>query len=203
MTKLAEQLLTVLSSYVGPGMANAVLQAAAAQARVVLETLGAGELPRLLDVVDRHLSTYLRDAQKREACMRELRHAGPHVAPTPSIDALMIIPVLREEDVMRARALMKKLVRAQGFAEERQGRVVEGVVELAGDLLRRGRQGTIVFRKLGSPAGIEVTAFEREKASPEASHLTSLRVNADAFVTETPPHMGTTIRATWFVSPPA
>jgi hypothetical protein len=201
VTKLAEQVLEILRRYVGDGMARALVHAAAGESRVDFEGLGAGELPRLLDVVDRHLGTYLRDGDKRERCMRELRHAGPHLAPTPSIDALMIIPLLREEDVLKARGLCRKLTIQLGFSEDRQPVVVAGVVDLATELLRRGQQGTIVFRKLASPAGVEVTAFERAKAG--GSSLGQVRVKADAFVVESPPNMGTTLRASWYLKAPS
>ena len=201
MSKLAEQLLVILTSYLGERMANAVMQAAAGKTGVDLGAFGAGDLPKVLDVLDGHLATYLRDENKRETCMRELRHAGPHLAPTPSIDALMIIALVREEDLLRARGLIRKLVRALRFPEDRQAQVAAGVVALATDLLKRGRQGTLVFRKLGSPSGLEVTAFERDKSAPESIQLASLRVNADRFVAESQPHAGTTIRATWFVTP--
>ncbi len=201
MTKLAEEILAVLTAHLGARMAYAVTHAAAAESRIDFEALQSVELAKLLDVVDRHLGTSIHDPTKLETCMRELRHTGPHLAPTPSLNALMIIPLLREEDVMRVRGVILKLTRANGFSEERQTLVVTAVVGLATDLRKRGRRGTLVFRKLAAPSGLEVTAFEGDKAPAGPGELASLHVRADQFVADSQPHMGTTIRATWFKNP--
>jgi hypothetical protein len=182
-------------------MGNAVANASAAETRVDFDEVTPVELPKLLDVVDRHLATSIHDENKREACMRELRHAGPHMAPTPSVNALMIIPLLREEDVMRVRSVIRKLTKAHGFADDRAAVVSAAVVELATDLLKRGRRGTLIFRKLGSPPGLEVTAFEGTKPADGDLQLDAVRVKADRFVSDSQAHMGTTIRATWFTNP--
>lgn len=197
MTKLAEQVHSVLASYVGDRMAGAIARAAAAESRVDFDELTLAQLPKLLDVVDRHLGLSIHDAQKRQQCMRDLRHSGPNHAPTPSVDALMIIPILREEDVMRVRGVILKLTRAGGFPEDRQPAVVAAVAGLASELLARGLRGTLVFRKVGSPPGLEITAFEGTKAPP-GRELSTIQVKADEVEGTSQANMGTTIRAVWY-----
>ncbi len=204
MTPLAQHVLDVLTIELGARVAAGVLEASAAESAKNLDTLELRDLARLLDAVDRRLLALVADEKKRGACMKQLRHAGNNFTPTPSVSALMTVALVKDDDIMRARSVSRSVAQSLGFPEKRVGEVVAGVVELAGEVLRRTKRGAIVFRKLASPRGLEVTAFDSDAANATTSNgLQSIVVKADAVTIEAQRHLGSTVKAMWFVTPPA
>jgi len=167
---------------------------------VNLDTLEMRDVAKLLVVVDRRVTSLVADQKKRDLCIRQMRHLGTNFTPTPSVSALMTVPLIREEDVMRAKAVSRSVATALGFSEERMDHVVAGVVDLAGNVLKASKRGALVFRKLGSPPGLEVTAFDSD-SSRGVNRLATVQVKADHVAVESQAHLGSTIRATWFVAP--
>jgi serine/threonine-protein kinase RsbT len=120
----------------------------------------------------------------------------------------MSVSILREEDVMRARAAIRSLAKTLGFTEDRELRIVGAVAEMASNVFKHAKRGTVMFRKLGNPPGVEATAFDRGPGIRDVAAvmktgrgLRAIEQACDDFVLDSRPEGGTTVKAIWFNAP--
>jgi serine/threonine-protein kinase RsbT len=72
------------------------------------------------------------------------------------------IPILVEDDIVRARSAGRDLCREMGFSEINQVKVATGISELARNIFQYAKTGLIVLRRLGAPRpGIEIVARDQ------------------------------------------
>lgn len=150
------ELSAVLSRHLGAVSVSAIL-------RTARNRLGAEEGPlspvqgqALLSTIRVGLRTFLGDARRREVCLEEVRQ----VLGLPKADGLHTVS--DEADVVACRTAARELCAAIGFSAVDQTKVATVVSELARNIVRYARRGTVVLKELtaaGATArGIEVVA---------------------------------------------
>jgi serine/threonine-protein kinase RsbT len=72
------------------------------------------------------------------------------------------IPILVEDDIVRARSAGRDLCRDLGFSEINQVKVATAISELARNIFQYAKTGLVVLRTLsGARAGIEIVASDQ------------------------------------------
>jgi serine/threonine-protein kinase RsbT len=81
---------------------------------------------------------------------------------------LIDIPIVVEEDIVRARGAGRDMCRALGLTEINQVKVATAISELARNIFHYAKPGRIVLRRLGSPRpGIEIVASDKGPGIPD------------------------------------
>jgi serine/threonine-protein kinase RsbT len=119
-----------------------------------------------------------------------------------------VIPILREDDVVRARNVARELASSVGFVGVRRTRLVTAVSELAHNIMRHATQGEIELTSVPSAGGLAIVATdhgpgienldqillgEPEGRSVAGLGLRGIKRLAERFEIQTAPGQGTTV----------
>jgi serine/threonine-protein kinase RsbT len=86
-------------------------------------------------------------------------------AATSNVD--VEIPILIEDDIVRARSAGRDICRELGFSEINQVKVATGISELARNIFQYAKTGLISLRRLSAPRpGIEIVARDKGPGIP-------------------------------------
>jgi serine/threonine-protein kinase RsbT len=125
------------------------------------------------------------------------------------------IPIVAEDDVVRARSRGREICRSLGFTELNQVKVATAISELARNIFQYAGSGVVILRTLDKPRrGIEIVAKDAGAGIPDLKLVLSgsyksksgmgmgmlgTRRLMDQFEVETGPGKGTTITVRKFV----
>jgi serine/threonine-protein kinase RsbT len=125
------------------------------------------------------------------------------------------IPIVAEDDVVRARSRGREICRSLGFTELNQVKVATAISELARNIFQYAGSGVVILRTLDKPRrGIEIVAKDAGTGIPDVKLVLSgsyksrsgmgmgllgTRRLMDQFEVETGPANGTTITVRKFV----
>jgi serine/threonine-protein kinase RsbT len=78
------------------------------------------------------------------------------------------IPILIEEDIVRARSAGREMCRSMGLSEINQVKVATAISELARNIFHYAGKGSVSLRPLSTPRrGIEIVARDRGPGIPD------------------------------------
>jgi serine/threonine-protein kinase RsbT len=81
-------------------------------------------------------------------------------APAPVPDEITV-PIIVEEDIVRARGAARNICRALGMSEINQVKVATATSEVSRNIFQYAGKGTVIVRKLSEPTrGIEIVAHD-------------------------------------------
>lgn len=84
------------------------------------------------------------------------------------------IPILAEDDIVRARSRGRELCRSLGLTEINQVKVATAISELARNIFQYAGKGEILLKKLGQPRpGIEIVARDKGPGIPDVKLVLS------------------------------
>ncbi len=217
MPDIQQELLQVLNSFTGAVVSQSILQLSIRMAGVDVHNLSAEDSQRLADCIRHGIDTFIKKQQDRDACLFKIKQVIRSSAPQPmSGFAADRVAVVEESDILRARTIGHTLIRALGFSNTDQTKIVTVISELARNIFRYAGRGTITVTKLnGDRRGVEIVAHDSgpgiedvDKIMAGQYHSTSglgigLRGSKklmDEFSIQTRPGKGTTITARKFLS---
>jgi serine/threonine-protein kinase RsbT len=160
MTESIEHVRTVLLEYLPSSIVDAVLESSVRRARIDLQRVESQDVDRLAQEMHRSLRLFISQAGRVEDCMRRVR-AVVSGGERPLAD-LVVIPIQCEDDIVVVRNTTRDACRQIGFSDVLQTRVATAVSELARNIHRYARRGSVELRRLkpGRP-GIEVIACDK------------------------------------------
>jgi serine/threonine-protein kinase RsbT len=165
---------------------------------------GAGNLVQLLGSIERSLAFFLTDpVQVRQCCslLQALADASP-IANGPTI-----VPILVEEDIVKARIEGRRAAAATGFSTVGATRLMTAISEVARNIVLYAGQGQIEI--LPTSRSVEIVARDRGPGIANLDQvltgnyksrlgmglgLRGVKKIAEAFEVQTAPGRGTTIR---------
>ncbi len=119
------------------------------------------------------------------------------------------IPIVIEDDIVRARGAGRDMCRDLGFTEINQVKVATAISELARNIFQYAKTGLVVLRRLNAPrVGIEIVASDKGAGIPNlqvvlgggyrsrtgmGKGLLGSRRLMDHFEIDTAPDRGTTV----------
>jgi serine/threonine-protein kinase RsbT len=135
-------------------------------------------------------------------------------ARTPKSETV-VIPIVAEDDIVRARSRGREVCRALGFTEINQVKVATAISELARNIFQYAGKGSLTLTTVESPRkGIEVIARDEGKGIPDLKLVLSGSYRSksgmgmgllgtkrlmDFFEVETAPEKGTVVTVRKFL----
>ena len=105
---------------------------------------------------------------------RELMSLRPQAPPRLPPPELVGIAIKVEADIVAARTSGRDMCRDLGFTDINQIKVATAISELARNIYRYAKTGTITLRRLGAPRpGIEILALDRGPGIPDVDLVLS------------------------------
>lgn len=146
-----------LTLYLSEPNARALLLASAASAGVAVEGLGPAHLALIVSQITKTFDVFGVGSEPKAKCLVNL-HA---LARSPLPQTEIVVPIVREGDIVTARESGKQMCAALGFSEVAYVKVATAISELARNIVKYAREGAITSRVLSAPRrGIEVVAAD-------------------------------------------
>ena len=164
-----EEILAVLRRYVSEPTAQSILNLARRRAGITTTSLEPAHLRDLLEPIAGSLRFFMADPRRVDDCLRVLGGLNSAAAPSPPTNVL--VAILSEEDIARARAESRNAAMAQGFTVVGQTRLVTAVSELSRNIVQYAGKGEIEFRALNAPGGVEVVARDQGPGIPNLPQI--------------------------------
>jgi serine/threonine-protein kinase RsbT len=167
---------------------------------------GAADLVQLIGSIERSVALFVTDANQVQRCcslLRKLADAGPTV-PTGAV-----VPILVEDDIVKARLEGRRAAAAAGFSTVGVTRLMTAISEVARNIVLYAGQGQVEI--LGTPRGVEIVARDRGPGIVNLDQvlagnhksrlgmglgLRGVKKLAETFEVQTGPGRGTTVRFT-------
>jgi serine/threonine-protein kinase RsbT len=212
-----EVMFDVLSGYVGTLVARSIVDCVKESREFAAITLSAGNLPALLEEVQKGVHAFVVEPIRQLEChqMLERRLLDPSMsaAPAPK-DAT--IRIHGEYDIVTARGQCRNLCAELGFSASSQVKVATVVSELARNIVQYAGHGHIELRVLNSGRpGLEIYAEDNGKGIADLDSILAgtyksktgmgmgifgTRRLMDEFEIDSDPASGTRVRARKYVS---
>jgi serine/threonine-protein kinase RsbT len=165
---VSEQVLAVLRRHVSTATARSILSIAAPHAASAGGALERAQLRDVRDGIARGLRLFL-DPKRVDECLAAFDAlAGGKAAPA---ELRAVVPIRREDDIVRARSTARDLAVKLGFSVIAQTRLATAVSELARNVVQyAGADGEVAITVV-APPGLDIVVTDRGPGIPNLDRI--------------------------------
>ena len=168
-----DSVLGVLTRYVSAPTAQSILGVARQRAGIGGSQLTRAQLQEMLDPIERSLTFFLSDPSQAKACRRALEAFTGAQAARPGAPQPVVVRILVEDDIARARSEARVLAVMLGFTLVGQTRLMTAVSELSRNIVQYAGEGVVELNPSTMPPGLEIVARDHGPGIAKLQHILS------------------------------
>lgn len=158
LTGFAFDVFRELCRYLSEPNCRAMMSAAAVSAGVPVRSLEASHLPVIVAQIDKTFSFFGVRPELKSRCLTALQA----LARGSALREDVLVPIVKEDDVVAARTTGREMGREIGFSEVGYVKIATAISELGRNILKYAGKGQITIRRLaGDRDGLEVVATDQ------------------------------------------
>jgi len=157
LTAVEQKLIDELKDVVGTILAKSIVTLGVARSKIDVARARPGDEQRLREELRKGLQLFVKESDRRSRCLERLDAVLASFEPSPPAEQAILIELLSESDIVKARGAGRDMCRDLGFTGAIQIKVATAISELARNVIQYAGAGRIKLGTItGQRHGIEV-----------------------------------------------